>query len=51
MEAINRGAIHRFCTKPLNSLVLRENVREAFRHHALLQDGKRRQAQDAEEVA
>ena len=51
MEAINRGAIHRFCTKPLNSLVLRENVREAFRHHALLQDGKLRDEQLAGGIA
>ncbi len=36
MEAINRGAIHRFCTKPVNSVLLRDNIREAFRHHALL---------------
>jgi diguanylate cyclase (GGDEF)-like protein/PAS domain S-box-containing protein len=35
-EAINRGAIYRFYTKPWDNAVLRENVREAFRHHALL---------------
>ncbi|MDC8756887.1 EAL domain-containing protein [Janthinobacterium fluminis] len=36
MEAINRGAIYRFYTKPWDNKVLRENIREAFRHYALL---------------
>ncbi|MGZ5380181.1 MAG: EAL domain-containing protein [Mycobacterium sp.] len=36
IEAINRGAIHRFCTKPWDNAVLRDNLREAFRHHSLI---------------
>ena len=39
MEAINRGAIYRFYTKPWDNATLRENVREAFRHHALIHAG------------
>lgn len=31
--AINRGAIYKFLTKPWDDDLLRENVREAFRHH------------------
>ncbi len=50
MEAINRGAIHRFCTKPVNSVLLRENIREAFRHHALLHQDTRHDEYYAEEV-
>ena len=38
MEAINRGAIYRFYTKPWDNKLLRDNVREAFRHHRLLHD-------------
>ncbi len=38
MEAINRGAIYRFYTKPWDSMVLRDNIREAFRHYWLLHD-------------
>jgi diguanylate cyclase (GGDEF)-like protein len=38
MDAINRGAIYRFYTKPWDNKVLRDNIREAFRHHALLHD-------------
>jgi diguanylate cyclase (GGDEF)-like protein/PAS domain S-box-containing protein len=36
MDAFNRGAIYRFYTKPWNNNVLRDNIREAFRHHDLL---------------
>jgi diguanylate cyclase (GGDEF)-like protein/PAS domain S-box-containing protein len=36
MEAINLGSIYRFYTKPWDNALLRENVREAFRHHALV---------------
>ena len=36
MQAINRGAIDRFYTKPWDDTVMRTNVREAFRHHAAL---------------
>ena len=31
--AINRGAIYKFLTKPWDDDLLRENIREAFRHH------------------
>ncbi len=30
MEAVNRGTIHRFYTKPQDTKVLRDNIREAF---------------------
>lgn len=33
-DAINRGAIYRFLTKPWNDDELREHIREAFRTHA-----------------
>jgi diguanylate cyclase (GGDEF)-like protein len=33
MEAINRGSLYRFYTKPWDSQVLRENIRAAFRHY------------------
>jgi diguanylate cyclase (GGDEF)-like protein/PAS domain S-box-containing protein len=33
IQAINRGAIHRFYTKPWDNKVLRDNIREAFRHY------------------
>jgi len=36
MDAINRGTIHRFYKKPWDSRLLRDNLRDAFRHHALL---------------
>jgi diguanylate cyclase (GGDEF)-like protein/PAS domain S-box-containing protein len=36
MEAINRGAIYRFYTKPWDNTILRNNVRDAFQHYALL---------------
>jgi response regulator RpfG family c-di-GMP phosphodiesterase len=35
LNAINRGAIHRYYTKPWNDDSLRANIREAFRHHLL----------------
>ena len=38
MEAINRGSIYRFYTKPWDNNVLRDNIREAFRHYRLLHD-------------
>ncbi|MET3130795.1 diguanylate cyclase (GGDEF)-like protein/PAS domain S-box-containing protein [Oxalobacteraceae bacterium GrIS 1.11] len=38
MEAVNRGAIYRFYTKPWDNKVLRDNIREAFRHYWLLHD-------------
>ena len=36
MDAINRGAIYRFYTKPWDDDLLRANIQEAFRHHWLL---------------
>jgi diguanylate cyclase (GGDEF)-like protein len=33
LEAINRGALYRFYTKPWDNDVLRENLRAAFRHY------------------
>lgn len=33
-DAINRGAIYRFLTKPWEDEQIRSNVRDAFRHHA-----------------
>jgi len=44
MDAINRGAIYRFYTKPWDNKVLRENIRAAFHHYWLLRA-------DSEEVA
>jgi len=41
MAAINRGAIHRFYTKPWDDAVLRECMREGFRHYWLLHDPRR----------
>ncbi len=34
-DAINRGAVYKFLTKPWEDELLRENLREAFRHYAL----------------
>ena len=42
MDAINRGSIYRFYTKPWDSEVLKDNIREAFRHYALMHGGKSR---------
>jgi diguanylate cyclase (GGDEF)-like protein/PAS domain S-box-containing protein len=39
MAAINHGAIDRFYTKPWKGAVLRENIREGFRLHALMHGG------------
>ena len=36
MDAINRGEIYRFLTKPWDDLALRKTVQEAFSHHRLL---------------
>jgi FixJ family two-component response regulator len=33
MEAVNRGAVYRFYTKPWDNRVLRENIRSAFRDY------------------
>ncbi|MEW6648421.1 MAG: response regulator [Pseudomonadota bacterium] len=34
-DAINRGAIYKFLTKPWDDELLRANIREAFEHHEL----------------
>jgi response regulator RpfG family c-di-GMP phosphodiesterase len=36
LNAINRGEIYRFYTKPWDDLTLRDNIREAFRYHQLI---------------
>jgi DNA-binding NtrC family response regulator len=38
VDAINRGAVHRFYTKPLDDKILRDNIREGFRDYSLLHD-------------
>lgn len=38
MDAVNRGVICRFYTKPWDGRVLRNNIREAFRHYRLSRD-------------
>lgn len=39
-DAINRGAIYKFLTKPWDDELLRDNIREAFRHHDAAQRKK-----------
>ena len=39
-DAINRGAIYRFLTKPWNDDELREHIRQAFRTHDELRKGR-----------
>lgn len=39
-DAINKGAIYKFLTKPWDDDLLRENIREAFRHHDTAQRKK-----------
>jgi FixJ family two-component response regulator len=36
LDAINRGAIYRFYTKPWDNNAMRENIQAAFRHYWLL---------------
>jgi diguanylate cyclase (GGDEF)-like protein len=38
IAAINRGAVHRYYTKPWDSAALRSDVHDAFRHYWLLHD-------------
>jgi FixJ family two-component response regulator len=38
-EAINRGAIYRFLTKPWEDESLRAHIREAFSHQRMLGPG------------
>lgn len=40
-DAINRGAIYKFLTKPWDNEMLRANVHEAFRHYELMQERTR----------
>ena len=40
-DAINKGAIYKFLTKPWEDELLRENVREAFRHFELTHENAR----------
>ena len=40
-DAINRGAIYKFLTKPWEDDLLRENVSEAFRHHEMKMENVR----------
>jgi diguanylate cyclase (GGDEF)-like protein/PAS domain S-box-containing protein len=39
LNAINRGEIYRFYTKPWDDQALRDNIREAFRYHGLMHGG------------
>jgi diguanylate cyclase (GGDEF)-like protein len=41
VDAINRGAIHRYYAKPWDDSLLRSNVRDAFRHYWLLHDARK----------
>jgi diguanylate cyclase (GGDEF)-like protein/PAS domain S-box-containing protein len=38
VDAINRGAVHRFYARPWEDKILRDKVREAFRDYSLLHD-------------
>ncbi|MNE89899.1 Hydrogenase transcriptional regulatory protein hupR1 [compost metagenome] len=40
-DAINRGSIYKFLTKPWDDDLLRENIREAFAHHDLARNKSR----------
>ena len=46
MDSINRGSIYRFYTKPWDSDVLRDNIRNVFRHYALMHGGRPEQLDD-----
>jgi FixJ family two-component response regulator len=39
-DAINRGAVYKFLTKPWDDELLRANLREAFRHFRLEQESR-----------
>lgn len=47
IDAINRGAVYRFFTKPWDDQQLREQIREVFDHHWRLHGGPDRQAMQA----
>lgn len=40
-DAINRGAIYKFLTKPWDDDLLRENIQKAFRHYEMAQENVR----------
>lgn len=40
-EAVNRGAVYKYLTKPWDNEMLRANVHEAFRHYDLVQERAR----------
>lgn len=40
-DAINRGAIYRFLTKPWDDDLLRDNVRQAFEHYEIYAENRR----------
>ncbi|MHB1292355.1 MAG: putative bifunctional diguanylate cyclase/phosphodiesterase [Sulfuricella sp.] len=40
-EAVNRGAVYKYLTKPWDNAMLRANVHEAFRHYDLVQERAR----------
>lgn len=40
-DAVNRGAIYKFLTKPWDDELLRDNIREAFARHELRNENKR----------
>lgn len=40
-DAINKGAIYKFLTKPWEDDLLRRNIREAFQHFELVQENRR----------
>ncbi|GMR19460.1 MAG: hypothetical protein BMS9Abin36_0055 [Gammaproteobacteria bacterium] len=40
-DAINRGAIYKFLTKPWDDQLLRDNIEEAFRQHELQSENQR----------
>jgi len=40
LNAVNRGEVYRFYTKPWDEQLLRDEVRDAFRYHRLLQDAR-----------
>nr|WP_315261551.1 EAL domain-containing protein [uncultured Duganella sp.] len=50
LDAINRGAIYRFYTKPWDDTQLRDNIRLAFHHYWLMNGSGRRVGQPGEDV-
>ncbi|MYM33832.1 EAL domain-containing protein [Duganella sp. FT94W] len=50
LDAINRGAIYRFYTKPWDDTQLRDNIRLAFHHYWLMHGSGRRVGQPGEDA-